>query len=70
MAAQEVMKFTGKFLPLNQFLYLDCFELIEDELPTDNECKESSRYDHMISMFGKDFATKVHESSTYLVGCG
>jgi ubiquitin-activating enzyme E1 len=70
VAAQEVMKFTGKFLPLNQWLYLDCFELFDDELPKDGETKEESRYDHMINMFGKSFATKVQESSTYLVGCG
>ena len=70
VAAQEVMKFTGKFLPLNQWLYLDCFELMDEELPSDCETKEESRYDHMINMFGKSFADKVHESSTYLVGCG
>ena len=70
VAAQEVMKFTGKFLPLNQWMYLDCFELLEEELPEDCETKEASRYDHMIHMFGKGFADKVHESSTYLVGCG
>ena len=70
VAAQEVMKFTGKFLPLDQFIYLDCFELVDDELPSDCETKEESRYDHIIHMFGKSFAEKIHESSTYLVGCG
>ena len=69
VAAQEVMKYTGKFKPLNQWLYLDCFEVLDEELPKDGETK-GSRYDHLISMFGAAFAQKVHESRTFLVGCG
>jgi ubiquitin-activating enzyme E1 len=69
VCAQEVMKFTGKFMPLNQWLYLDCFEILDEELPADR-APQGTRYDHMISMFGAAFAQKVHEARTYLVGCG
>lgn len=69
VAAQEVMKFTGKFTPLGQWLYLDCFQLLSDEVPSDN-APQGSRYDDLIGLFGAAFVDKIRESRTYMVGCG
>jgi ubiquitin-activating enzyme E1 len=54
VVAQEIVKVTGKFTPINQVLYIDCFEVIPDNKPTDNE-PLNSRYDHLILLFGKTF---------------
>ncbi|TDH73614.1 hypothetical protein CCR75_004733 [Bremia lactucae] len=67
--AQEVVKFTGKFTPLTQWLHFDAFEVLPDEQPTDAE-PIGSRYDHMITAFGLAFHEKLKNIRTFLVGCG
>ncbi|CAI5721276.1 unnamed protein product [Peronospora destructor] len=67
--AQEVVKFTGKFTPLKQWLHLDAFEVLPDERPTDTE-PIGSRYDHMITAYGLSFHKQLGNVRTFLVGCG
>jgi len=81
IVAQEVIKMTGKFSPLNQWLHLDCFEVLPEVLvdtsnpeaiiPTEAERKRiGSRYDDLIVIFGRKFHTKLTQMSTFMVGCG
>jgi len=37
VVAQEIVKLTGKFTPLNQFLHLDCAEMLPTDNPTDTD---------------------------------
>ncbi|KAF1774487.1 Ubiquitin-activating enzyme E1, Cys active site [Phytophthora cactorum] len=67
--AQEVVKLTGKFTPLKQWLHLDAFEVLPDERPTDAK-PIGSRYDHMITTFGLSFQKQLGNVRTFLVGCG
>ncbi|KAL3665956.1 hypothetical protein V7S43_008755 [Phytophthora oleae] len=69
VVAQEVVKFTGKFTPLKQWLHLDAFEVLPDEQPTGAE-PIGSRYDHMITAFGLPFHKQLGNVHTFLVGCG
>ena len=72
MVAQEVMKaVTGKFTPLNQYLYLDALECLGDdkELPSDLS-HEPSRYVGQTCVFGKTFQQKINSSSIFCVGSG
>lgn len=69
VAAQEVVKATGMYNPMDQFLYLDFFEALPDEAPTDT-APIDSRYDNQIAVFGKAFQDKIMSSSTFMVGCG
>jgi ubiquitin-activating enzyme E1 len=74
--AQEVVKFTGKFSPLRQFLYLDAIEV----LPEDDHALASTsaadfaldggRYDHMLGIFGRRFVDHVQSRKVFLVGSG
>ncbi|KAK4226369.1 hypothetical protein QBC38DRAFT_510470 [Podospora fimiseda] len=73
LVAQEVLKaVSGKFNPLQQFLYFDSLE----SLPTSNvrseeQCKPlGSRYDGQIAVFGKDFQDKIANVKQFLVGAG
>lgn len=63
--AQEIIKHTGKYTPLNQFLYFDLFEL----LGNDPEIEES-RYKSQLLVLGR----KAHEShrrmSIFQIGAG
>ncbi|OQR92773.1 ubiquitin activating enzyme, E1 family [Thraustotheca clavata] len=67
--AQEVVKFTGKFTPLKQWMHLDFVEVLPESIPTDNE-PQNSRYDNIIQLFGAAFKEKLGNSKTFLVGCG
>lgn len=69
VVAQEVVKLAGKFTPLNQWLHIDAFEVLPDELPADN-APLGCRYDDMIQIFGKAFQDKLGDEKTFMVGCG
>ncbi|CAD7936676.1 unnamed protein product [Amoebophrya sp. A25] len=72
LVAQEIVKFTGKYTPLHQYLYIDMFELVED-IPETQPCKldmTSSRYADQIALFGADFQDKLAKLNLFVVGAG
>lgn len=69
VVAQEVVKFTGKFTPLHQFLYFDMFELCPPSEPADWK-PVGSRYDDQISIFGASFQQELANMKLFLVGAG
>lgn len=65
--AQEIVKFTGKYTPLRQWLHYDCFEI----LPLDVNINVSGcRYDDQISMLGQEIQHKLENTKTFLIGAG
>jgi len=69
VAAQEVVKKFGKYLPINQWLHSDHVQLIGNQIPSD-AIPQSCRYDHQISLFGKSFQNEICNQKIFLVGCG
>lgn len=69
VVAQEVVKFTGKYTPIKQWIHYDCLDLLQDDVPVDG-APTGSRYDHQISIFGKAAQTKIGKARIFLVGCG
>jgi ubiquitin-activating enzyme E1 len=71
-AAQEVQKsITGKFSPLDNFMYFESFECLPTELPEERDCQPvNSRYDGQIVVFGSKFQKKVMNSKIFVVGAG
>ncbi|KAM9409596.1 ubiquitin-like modifier-activating enzyme 1 [Pholidichthys leucotaenia] len=74
VAAQEVIKAcSGKFTPLQQWLYFDALECLPEE---ETELKEGSfspkgtRYDGQIAVFGSEFQEKLQRQKYFLVGAG
>jgi ubiquitin-activating enzyme E1 len=72
IVAQEVLKaVSGKFMPINQFMFLDATEALPSPLPTEADCALSgSRYDGQIAVFGATFHAKVENLRYFLVGSG
>ncbi|RKF74671.1 Ubiquitin-activating enzyme E1 1 [Golovinomyces cichoracearum] len=73
LAAQEVLKaISGKFSPIEQWLYFDSLESLPQNSPrTVETCKPlNSRYDGQISVFGKEFQEKISKTNQFLVGAG
>uniref|UniRef100_UPI00398E7F4A ubiquitin-like modifier-activating enzyme 1 isoform X2 n=1 Tax=Pristiophorus japonicus TaxID=55135 RepID=UPI00398E7F4A len=76
IAAQEVMKAcSGKFMPLNQWMYFDALECLakenEEILSTAESCQpRGCRYDGQIAIFGAEFQEKLKAQKYFLVGAG
>eukprot|EP00463_Aulacantha_scolymantha_P000855 TRINITY_DN156_c0_g1_i3.p1 TRINITY_DN156_c0_g1~~TRINITY_DN156_c0_g1_i3.p1 ORF type:complete len:669 (-),score=159.38 TRINITY_DN156_c0_g1_i3:9-2015(-) len=68
--AQEIIKHTGKYTPIKQWLHFDAFEILDEKVPADASPKESSRYGHQIAMFGKAWQDSFMKKNIFLVGCG
>lgn len=67
VVAQEVVKVTGKYTPLDQWLHLDFLEILPDEVAPDTSCN-GGRYDHMIKLFGEKFVReKIMDAKTFMV---
>lgn len=69
VVAQEVVKFTGKYTPLHQSLYVDMFELLPAEEPTEWQ-PTGSRYDDQVAILGKKFQDDLGDMKLFLVGAG
>jgi len=66
--AQEVVKFTGKYMPLKQWAHYDCFE----SLPAGDANREpmNCRYDDQIRIYGREVQEKIGNVKTFMIGAG
>ena len=69
-AAQEVLKASGKFTPVDQWVHHDEACLVVDECPSNFGPTFGSRYDYQIAVMGKDFQARAANQRVFLVGCG
>ena len=69
-AAQEVIKKSGKFTPIEQWVHHDEEALVVDECKSNVGPLFGSRYDHQIAIMGKDFQARLANQRIFLVGCG
>ncbi|KAL3809293.1 hypothetical protein ACHAXA_009417 [Cyclostephanos tholiformis] len=69
-AAQEVIKASGKYTPIDQWVHHDEGILVVDECKSNIGPLLGSRYDNQISIMGKDFQAQLANQRIFLVGCG
>lgn len=67
--AQEIIKFTGKCMPLRQWTYYDCFESLPQGENINRE-PMGCRYDDQIRIYGREVQEKLGNVKTLLVGAG
>ena len=69
--AQEIIKATGKYLPIDQWFISDFFECVENlnDDKTDRTLK-NCRYDDQIAIFGNEIQEKIQKSNLFMVGSG
>ena len=70
IAAQEVIKKTGKYIPINQYLWFDFFETIENLNENINRDIFGSRYDEQISIYGQKIQKKLNNLNLFIIGAG
>ncbi|ESO94579.1 hypothetical protein LOTGIDRAFT_232383 [Lottia gigantea] len=70
--AQEALKaLTGKFTPLNQWLYLDAIEVIPQDPPSPQSFhKKGDRYDLFRICVGEEKVKELANTKLFMVGCG
>lgn len=73
--AQEVIKVTGKYTPIHQWLYFDAFELLthlpcQDEKDSATYQPTGSRHDDQVLIWGHKFQQKLADLNIFLVGAG
>lgn len=73
LAAQEVLKaVSGKFHPVQQWMYFDSLESLPQGSKRSEElcAPVGSRYDGQIAVFGKEYQEKISNIKQFLVGAG
>jgi len=70
VVAQEVVKFTGKYSPLHQWLHFDMFELMPEDTSKNDFAATGSRYDDQIVIFGQSFQKAMADLNIFVVGAG
>ena len=68
--AQESIKFTGLYCPLNQWFWIDIYDETIINLSNPNRSLLNCRYDDLISIYGQEFLEKLHNCNMFLVGAG
>lgn len=70
VAAQEVIKKTGKFTPVEQWIHHDDALLVSATGPAGAGDYAGTRYAYQVSICGADFMEKMKKQRIFLVGCG
>ena len=68
--AQEAIKYTGLYCPLNQCFWIDIYDETIINLTNIDRTILNSRYDDLISIYGRKFIEKLHNTNMFLVGAG
>ena len=70
IVSQEVIKYiTKSFIPIHQWLTIDCFELLYNIKINKNIIHEN-KYNSLIHIFGNDILTKIQNSKPFIIGVG
>ncbi|CAD8178797.1 unnamed protein product [Paramecium octaurelia] len=68
IVAQEIVKYTGKFSPIRQWLHSEFFEALpETEV---NRTLLNSQYDDYVAIFGREALHQLQNSKIFMVGAG
>ena len=70
IAAQEIIKYTGKYTPINQWFWFEASEIIENLPNCIDRSLKNSRYDDQIAIFGNEMQEKLSELNIFIIGAG
>ena len=70
IVAQEVVKFTGKFSPLRQWLHYSVFNTCFPEGEVNRPIDNNDRFRDTVALFGTEAAQKLKDLKIYMIGAG
>ena len=68
--AQEIIKATGKYISISQWLIHDFFEVVENVKDDADRTLKNSKYDDQIEIFGNEIQKKIEKINIFMVGVG
>ncbi len=68
IVAQEIIKYTGKYSPLQQWFHYDIFQTLPRG-PADRTPLKS-RYDDQVHVYGRELQEKLGKINTFIIGAG
>ena len=68
--AQEIIKATGKYVPINQWFIHDFFEVVANIKGDADRKLKNCRYDDQIAIFGNEIQEKIQKSNIFMIGAG
>ena len=69
VVAQEIVKFTGKYTPINQWLWFDFFETTSNLKDVDRN-PLGCRYDDQIAIYGREIQQRFQDMNIFMIGAG
>ena len=70
IVAHEIIKSTGKYEPIDQWLIMDFFEMVENINEKADRSLKGTRYDDQIAIFGNEIQKKIEQSKIFMIGAG
>ena len=67
---QEIIKYTGKFLPFKQWCWCNFNYLVEKLEDKIDRTLNGTRYDDQIAIYGNEIQKKIEESNIFMIGAG
>lgn len=70
ISGQEALKITGKYRPINQWLWIDFSETVEKLEANVNRKLQNDRYDDQIAIYGNEIQEKISNLNLFIIGAG
>ena len=70
ISAQEIVKYTGKYNPIHQWVWFDFSETVENLENNIERNLMNDRYDDQIAIFGNKIQEKLANDNIFIVGAG
>ena len=67
--SQEIVKYTGKYIPLEQWAWFDFYDTVKN-LKNVNNNLLGSRYDEQIAVYGQEIQNKLKNLNIFMIGAG
>ena len=70
ISAQEIVKYTGKYRPIYQWIWFDFSETVENLGKDTNRDLQNDRYDDQIAIYGNKIQKNLSNSNVFIIGSG
>ena len=70
ISAQEIIKYTGKYKPIYQWIWFDFSETVENLGEDINRNLKNDRYDDQIAIYGNKIQNRLANSNVFIIGAG
>lgn len=70
VAAQEIVKYTGKYIPIYQWIWFDFSETVENLDENIERNLQNERYDDQIAIYGNKIQKEIQQSNIFIIGAG